>query len=562
MSYKITPPLAQSGAVGVKKHEEAGRFKTKLRAAANKQKIRDILKKTNVYGLSEAASRNYKKQLDGELTAAWNKLFSKFSPLSIGKSAYGDVYTVVVDASALAFLKLAAEKGSHRVLGSMPKIGEKIVVKTVKRRIGTDYPSFIRENVIEATSHERMASEESCFEIPCAPGVKNCASYHVPKFYFAYLADIPLYVTFMSMAGTTSLTSYLKTTRRKLDAKMYASIEKAVAVMWASGFTHADLHSGNILVDPSTKEAWVIDFGFAVRLPTALRDLVRKRIGEVIARGGSKSLGEIWTEKDPASDESLASFTNKATQSKGVSGWYNPNGRAVLLHYNKMSATERAKFENVRKQLWGCKPMEHPVSSYASAESELEEGEIRPIPARRPTPAVAAKKPTPTKKPTPAAKGPFDVCAEKCTKLGKFCNPKTLRCVKRKPATAEAVNVYEACKRKCEAIGKACNPKTLRCVKRKFNANSVHDACKEKCGAIDKVCNPATLRCITIPGIAAINEAGPAHGPATARNLSAIEKRLKRVPKGGLKKYLEEKRAKCEAEGKKFNPSTGRCIKK
>lgn len=540
MSYKVSPALPYRGG---KRHEEAGRFKTKLGGAGDKKKIKNSMERSNVHGLTEAVARNYKKQLDNELAAAWKALFAKFAPLSIGKSAYGDVYTLVIDSGALGFLKLAAEKGTHRVAGSTPKIGEKIAVKLVKRRVGTDYSSFIRENVTEATAHERMTAEESCFEIPCAPGVKNCASDHVPKFYFAYLADTAVYVTFMSMAGTTTLTNYLRSTSRKLDAKMYANIERAVAVMWASGFTHADLHSGNILVNPATKEAWIIDFGFAVRLPKTLRDLVRKRIGEIIQRGGA-SIGEIWSEKDPASDESLSSYTDKATQSKGISGWYNPNGRAVLLHYNKMSADERAKFENVRKRLWGCKPAEYPVSS--GEESELEEGEIRP---NRPKPPSAAKAPS----------APFEACAEKCAKIGKFCNPKTLRCVKTKPATA--TNGYDACKRKCEAVGKTCNPKTLRCVKRKpaVNADSVHDACKDKCATAGKVCNPMTMRCITVPGL---DEAGPAHGPATAKNLSAIEKRLKRIPKGGLKKYLENKRAKCEAEGKKFNPKTGRCIKK
>lgn len=551
MSYKVSPALPVRGG---KRHEEAGRFKTKLGGASDKKKFKDVMAGSDVHDLTEAAARNYKKQLDNELAAAWRSLFTKFVPLSIGKSAYGNVYTLVVDSATLDFLKLAAEKGTHRVRGSTPKIGEKIAVKLVARRVGTDYSSFVRENVTEAIAHERMTAEESCFEIPCAPGVKNCASDHVPKFYFAYLADVSLFVTFMSMAGTTTLSSYLRSTSRKLDAKMYANIERAVATLWASGFTHADLHSGNILVNPATKEAWIIDFGFAVRLPKSLRDLVRKRIGEIIQRGGA-SIGEIWSEKDPSSNESLSSYTDKATQSKGVSGWYNPNGRAVLLHYNKMPADERAKFENVRKRLWGCKPTEYPVSS--GEESELEEGEIRP---NRPKPPSAAKAPSVAKAPS-APKGPFEACAEKCAKIGKFCNPKTLRCVKTKPATA--TNGYDACKRKCEAVGKTCNPKTLRCVKRKVNANSVHDACKDKCGAAGKVCNPMTMRCIKVPGLGGgANEAGPAHGPATAKNLSAIEKRLKRIPKGGLKKYLENKRAKCEAEGKKFNPKTGRCIKK
>jgi serine/threonine protein kinase len=525
MSYDLTPPLARSDAYGVARHEEAGKFKARLRTA-NKPAAKAALESTNVFERATVAGKNYKKRLDDALAVEWNKIFSKFKPLSVGKSAYGDAYTVVVDANVLDFLKLAADKGTHRVRGqTVPEEGEKIVVKLVKRQKGTEFAAFIMENVTEATSHERMASD--CFRIPCGPGARHCATDHIPRFYFAYLATANVYATFMSMAGSTSLASYLKSTRKKLDAEMYASIEKAVAVLWASGFTHADLHSGNIMVDPTAKRAWVIDFGFAVRLPQTLRDFVRQRIGDIVADGGSRSLGEIWSEKAP-DGESLSSFTDKATQLKGISGWYNPNGRAVLLHYKKMTKAERTKFQLVRKRLWGCD---------ATNDSELEEGEIRPPSARPPSARPPSARPPSSRPPSarppsarpPSARPPYDACAEKCRALGKFCNPKTLRCVKKKPESAAAVDAYELCRRKCEALGKTCNPKTMRCVK--------------------------------APAAAA---GGPpvSPRPETARDLSAIGKRLKRVPKGGIEKYLKDKREKCRAEGKKFNPLTGRCIKK
>lgn len=543
MSYELTPPLARSNAYGVARHEEAGKFKTKLRGR-DRPATKAAVERTDVFELATKAGENYKKSLDETLVAEWKNIFSKFKPLSVGKSAYGDAYTIVVNSEVLDFLKLAADKGTHRVRGlrgqTVPKIGEKIVVKIVKRPKNTKFAEFVRENVTEATSHERMASQDSCFEIPCAPGIKHCASDHIPRFYLAFLANVNVYATFMSMAGTTSLNDYLKSTARKLDAKMYASIEKSVAVMWASGFTHADLHSGNILVDPTAKRAWVIDFGFAVRIPQTLRDFVRRRIGEIVGRGGGvKSLGEIWTEKGPTG-ESLSSFTDKATQLKGITKWYNPNGRAVLLHYKKMSASERIAFENARKELWGCKP-----DDVASTGSDLEEGEIRPSPPRpsppRPSPsrpsvfATARPSPSTGRGPSPTAAAvrlPFDICADKCRAQGKFCNPKTLRCVKKKPESAAAVDAYETCRRKCEALGKTCNPKTMRCVKVKA---------------------PAAAPPAVVPAGA---------GPETVRNMSAIGKRLKRVPKGGIERYLKNKRAKCREEGKKFNPLTGRCIKK
>ena len=75
--------------------------------------------------------------------------------------------------------------------------------------------------------------------------------------------------------------------------------------------------------------------------------------------------------------------------------------------------------------------------------------------------------------------------------------------------------------------------------------------------------DPATFRCVK--NRPASNARPAANRPAatdTPRNLSAMAKKIKKIPAGGLRKLLEERRAKCRAQGKEYNPTTSRCVAK
>jgi serine/threonine protein kinase len=91
-------------------------------------------------------------------------------------------------------------------------------------------------------------------------------------------------------------------------------------------------------------------------------------------------------------------------------------------------------------------------------------------------------------------------------------------------------------------------------------ANNKLSRCRQKCEAQGKFCNPATFRCVKNRPVA--NR--PANRPAenTPRNLSAMAKKIKKIPAGGLRKLLDERRAKCRAQGKTYNPATSRCVAK
>ena len=86
---------------------------------------------------------------------------------------------------------------------------------------------------------------------------------------------------------------------------------------------------------------------------------------------------------------------------------------------------------------------------------------------------------------------------EKCEELGKSCNPKTGRCVK-KLETSDVIKCSEETKEKCEKLGKSCNPKTGRCVKKLETSDVIKcsEEKKEKCKKLGKSCNPKTGRCV------------------------------------------------------------------
>ena len=93
------------------------------------------------------------------------------------------------------------------------------------------------------------------------------------------------------------------------------------------------------------------------------------------------------------------------------------------------------------------------------------------------------------------------------------------------------------------------------------NTNNKLSRCRQKCEAQGKFCNPATFRCVKNRPVA---NRPAANRPAenTPRNLSAMAKKIKKIPAGGLRKLLDERRAKCRAQGKTYNPATSRCVTK
>lgn len=99
---------------------------------------------------------------------------------------------------------------------------------------------------------------------------------------------------------------------------LYDRIEAIVAFVWLSGFAHADMHGGNMMVRRSDHEPFLIDFGFAVRIPKALLEKMREEIE------ASKFINDVFksTYLEHVRDVLVSRF-------RGYPDWMNPDHKLL-----------------------------------------------------------------------------------------------------------------------------------------------------------------------------------------------------------------------------------------
>lgn len=289
----------------------------------------------------------------------------------IGEGSYGVAYAVPADTifrmqlgQLAGAMRHAAVKGAVRSavikhegpnevikLPTVDVAGPTAVVKLAKVQGARD----VKENAIEAAVHARLATS------PCVNvgGARLCASDYVPRIYVAGLVyDTSAggkgawrYVTVMAAAPGAPLEKYLR--RRSLDADTYLRVEMAACALWASGVVHGDFHKDNVFYDPATRKVTIIDFGFAVVLPSSTTAQVRVAMAQGV-RAGVRSLGELWREASRSRiGTGLQAYVNRVVHTRLGTKWYNPDGGALLRLYSRMSSAERAKVPALRARYWG-----------------------------------------------------------------------------------------------------------------------------------------------------------------------------------------------------------------
>ena len=116
---------------------------------------------------------------------------------------------------------------------------------------------------------------------------------------------------------------------------------------------HGDFHTDNVFYDPATRKVTIIDFGFAVVLPSSTTARVRVAMAEGV-RAGVRSLGELWREASRSRiGTGLQAYVNRVVHTRLGTKWYNPDGGALLRLYFRMSSAERAKVPALRARYWG-----------------------------------------------------------------------------------------------------------------------------------------------------------------------------------------------------------------
>lgn len=271
----------------------------------------------------------------------------------VGKGAVGTVFRATVRGRLRALLEEFRMRSVSWVEHSIPREGTDVCVKVEELEPHRDMlRGFRRKAVMEATWHVHLLSARAVTLPGCAKPI--LAADFIPYFYWMGVmpdahAGHAFSVTVMSCAPGMQVQSQ----KHILTADAYVRIEQAVASLWLNGIAHGDLHMNNVLYDPRTKHATVIDFGMAVALGTKLRDAVREKVALGIHQG-VRSLGEVWL---PASSSNplganVQAFVDRVMSKRGYT-WIYPDGHALMALYGRVPRGERAAIPHLRHKLWG-----------------------------------------------------------------------------------------------------------------------------------------------------------------------------------------------------------------
>lgn len=93
----------------------------------------------------------------------------------------------------------------------------------------------------------------------------------VPQFVFGstlIVGQIRIRLTISEYIVGETLRDFLRSGDSDLDSlvRLYVHLERASLFLWSLGYSHADFHAGNIMVETATGEPKIIDFGYAVEM--------------------------------------------------------------------------------------------------------------------------------------------------------------------------------------------------------------------------------------------------------------------------------------------------------
>jgi serine/threonine protein kinase len=305
----------------------------------------------------------------------------------IGGGVNGKAWLAKVTPALILKLKEGVNFGGAKVFYNFPEIGTMVIIKEVIQQKKMLDEVFISEAIRENTVHKNLTDAPSCARVPGATK-PACISKSVPKFYLSYVlkkgkSGGHTSITVMDPAGTMSLSKFILTLPKQYIAKLYVNVEHVICSLWLSGYVHGDLHRDNMMVTASTGEVKLIDFGFAIRMPSNFPEQIGKDVSDFVSEGSNRSFAEIWTEKPIDGRQTLMDYSNTIIKQRRYP-WYNPDYKILQTLWNQIPKTDLTKIPQMRSEKWGIAIRRSPVKT--SPTNSLENGEIRPMPVKKKTP--------------------------------------------------------------------------------------------------------------------------------------------------------------------------------
>ena len=270
----------------------------------------------------------------------------------VGGGAHGKVYNCKVTRSLIDELKLGLSGGANKIFNSFPDLDSYVIIKVVTQSKDFDDKEFSEDVVHENIVHSKLSS------IKCNPDIIACVSQFVPKFFLSFILGKSrkhMSITVMDYAGDKTLEDYAPIIMHKGEesVQFYARVERIVCSLWIAGYIHGDLHRKNMMVNSSTGEVKLIDFGFAEKMSSSFSDFISNGIVKMISDGSVKSLADVWNEDTFSDKSTVAEYSNRIMASRGFP-WYHPDNKFLKVVYNQIIPRGSTKLlPGVRSKLWG-----------------------------------------------------------------------------------------------------------------------------------------------------------------------------------------------------------------
>lgn len=254
----------------------------------------------------------------------------------------------------------------HVLFRNLPRVGQRVVMKLEEYRPSKKtqsasketqkkmYARWLDQALRESSAHKQL-SGRACMDVPRCSSI--CVKNYIPQFFFSgVVVDVrgrTYTYNVMSNAGDRNLRKWLDEHGGRLSAQEYVQVERAACSLWLNGVVHGDLHRNNIMYDPATKRATIIDFGMCVILPQPMSRDVKARVAQGIEEG-VRSLAEIFRSPNRSRyGLNLQRYVAREHSfSRGIL-WHNPDYTLITQLYNRVRDPENVPEQ--RAFVWGFK---------------------------------------------------------------------------------------------------------------------------------------------------------------------------------------------------------------
>jgi serine/threonine protein kinase len=150
---------------------------------------------------------------------------------------------------------------------------------------------------------------------------------------------------------------------------VFVYLERAALFLWTLGYSHADFHADNVLVETKKKMPKIIDFGFAVRMSPGKVRAIEREAARILSveRGSTDAIARAFETYYAQNMKNTVAVRKNVDVADVKSGqwWFNPDNRLlqkVVEYLEIIAASERDleyRLSKARLRAYGIKS--HPI---------------------------------------------------------------------------------------------------------------------------------------------------------------------------------------------------------